>query len=157
MHTLGDVITAALIVAALIVVPYKLLKAWVWPLVRPIIMSRYVAVPAPNKKSSSHRPYATEQAGTIDRNSVPDLAEQIGNTPDDDLLDILAQVRTVTGEYRYAESRIARFIGGRVEDRITQVRAARGIPSAYHTPIAQRRTAAAFPQDDPDLVYQPPN
>lgn len=36
MQTLGDVITAGLILAALIVVPYKLVKAWVWP----SIMSR---------------------------------------------------------------------------------------------------------------------
>lgn len=36
MQTLGDVITALIILAALIVVPYKIAKAWLWPL----IMSR---------------------------------------------------------------------------------------------------------------------
>lgn len=40
MQTLGDVITAGLILAALIVVPYKLAKAWLWPYVKPLIMSR---------------------------------------------------------------------------------------------------------------------
>jgi hypothetical protein len=43
------------------------------------------------------------------------------------LLDALSQVRTDDGEYRFAESRIGRFIGGRLEDRIAQVREVRGV------------------------------
>lgn len=38
MNTLGEVITVALIAAALIVVPYKLAKAWVWPYLRPLLV-----------------------------------------------------------------------------------------------------------------------
>ena len=40
MQTLGDVVTAGLILAALIVVPYKIAKAWLWPYLKPLIMSR---------------------------------------------------------------------------------------------------------------------
>jgi hypothetical protein len=40
MQTLGDVVMAGLIFAALIVVPYKIAKAWLWPAIKPLIMSR---------------------------------------------------------------------------------------------------------------------
>lgn len=38
VHDLGDLITLGLVVAALIVVPYKIAKAWIWPLIvgRPV-------------------------------------------------------------------------------------------------------------------------
>jgi hypothetical protein len=120
------------------------------------VMSRRAPVPAPVPIAREHRSYAVEQAGTRSAEALPDLVEQLGNVTDDTLLDILSHVRTADGEYRYAESRIARFIGGRTEDRIAQVRQARGIPTEYRTPIANRPTKAAF-YDDPDLVYQPPN
>lgn len=41
MQTLGDVITAGLIIAALLVVPYKLAKVWIWPIIRPIVVSLF--------------------------------------------------------------------------------------------------------------------
>jgi hypothetical protein len=46
---------------------------------------------------------------------------------DDVLLEALSQVRNSDGEYRFAESRIGRFASGRLEDRIAQVRDARGV------------------------------
>lgn len=80
MHTLGDVVTWALVVAAVIVVPYKLAKAWVWPLVRPFIMSRapivdrsYVPVSAPVDQPSTN----TRQPIVMPDNAVN--AELSGN------------------------------------------------------------------------------
>lgn len=76
------------------------------------------------------RSYAVEQPrerpGTEAGNDVPGLADQLGTLDDDQLLDILAELRDEAGEYRFAESRVAKFIGGRVEDRLAQVRAVRG-------------------------------
>jgi len=67
-----------------------------------------------------------EQPGTSGGNVFQGLVEQIETLDDDTLLDILAQARDDNGEYRFAESKIGRFVGGRLEDRIAQVRAARG-------------------------------
>ena len=80
--------------------------------------------------TAEQRSYAAEQV----RNS----AEQDSGTAflptihllerctDDERLAILAHLRGPDGEYLYTESRIGRFIGGRTEDRIAQVRELRG-------------------------------
>jgi hypothetical protein len=82
--------------------------------------------------ATEQRSYAaeqpTEQPGTGGRNAVPGLREHLGTLPDDVLLRELALVVSEDGTFKYAESRIAKFIGGRVEDRIAQVRAVRGTP-----------------------------
>ena len=44
---------------------------------------------------------------------------------DDQLLAVLAELIDDTGDWRFAESRVAKFIPGRVEDRLAQVRAIR--------------------------------
>jgi hypothetical protein len=56
---------------------------------------------------------------------VPGLVEQLEAMDDDQLLDILALIGDADGAYRFAESRVAKFIPGRVEDRLTQVREVR--------------------------------
>jgi hypothetical protein len=48
---------------------------------------------------------------------------------DDDLLMLLASVQSADDDYRFADSRIAKFVGGRIEDRVGQVRAMRGKPA----------------------------
>jgi hypothetical protein len=58
MQTLGDVITAGMILAALIVVPYKLAKAWLWP----HIMSRSGGVRSYPLSSSDRRFTAVSSA-----------------------------------------------------------------------------------------------
>lgn len=97
------------------------------------IMSRFApAVPANEQKQREHRSQAAEQrgngaeqpAGTSFR-SVIDYLERCD---DDTLLNILANLSSADGDYRFAESRIAKFIPGRVEDRLAQVRAVRDIP-----------------------------
>jgi hypothetical protein len=111
----------------------------------------------------SHRSYAVEQGseqpGTGGAFHVPPLWEQLGTLSDDELLDILARVVDEDGEPRFAESKIGRFVGGRLEDRIAQVRAVRGVEvetksRQYATPIANRPTKASY--FDPDYPYQAP-
>jgi hypothetical protein len=54
------------------------------------------------------------------------LWEQLEQLSDDELLDVFARMRDASGNPKYADSRIAKFIGGRVEDRTNQVRDVRG-------------------------------
>lgn len=68
----------------------------------------------------------SEQTGSGGAFHVPALWEQLGTLSDDELLDILARVKDANGNPKYADSRIAKFIGGRVEDRTNQVRDVRG-------------------------------
>ena len=70
-----------------------------------------------------------EQSGTEDGNRVPSLVAQLEQLSDEALLDILARLKTPAGEDRFADSRIGKFIGGRVEDRVEQVRAVRAKPA----------------------------
>lgn len=67
-----------------------------------------------------------EPSGTPATEPVPDLVEQLAALDDDALLDILALLPGDGEDWRFAESRIAKFIPGRVEDRLTQVRDIRG-------------------------------
>ena len=96
---------------------------------RPNILSNNEAVPDDDAIDSSHGSEAMEPSrelsGTVGWELVPDLIDQLGTVDDDALLDILAQLRDDVGNYRFAESRIAKFIPGRVEDRLAQVRAVR--------------------------------
>jgi len=77
-----------------------------------------------------HGSHAAERSWELLRteagNDVPDLVEQLEALDDDSLLDLLAQLCDEDGEWRFAESRVAKFIPGRVEDRLAQVRDVRG-------------------------------
>lgn len=88
-------------------------------------------VPENNQRRAEQRSYAVEQGaeqvGTGSMEHVPSLVEQLEQLSDDALLDILARVQDEDGEARFAESRIGRFIGGRLEDRIAEVRKVRGV------------------------------
>lgn len=95
------------------------------------IMSRIFGAAGPIEPiPTEQRSYAVEQRaelpGTEDGNDVPDVLELLEQADDDQLLDILAGLRGEDGGYRFAESRVAKFIGGRVEDRLAQVREIRG-------------------------------
>jgi hypothetical protein len=70
--------------------------------------------------------HSLEQAGSGGAFRVPALWEQLEQLSDDELLDILARMKDSQGNPKYADSRIAKFIGGRVEDRVAQVRDVRG-------------------------------
>ena len=93
------------------------------------VMSRWASIPTLFPNRTEHGSYAVEQGrerpGTEDAEPVPDLVERLERLDDDQLLDILALLRDADGAYRFAESRVAKFIPGRVEDRLTQVREVR--------------------------------
>ncbi len=92
-----------------------------------------VRVPPPLQNADNWRSGAVEQdreqSGTGNGNAVPDPVALLEQLSDDELLDILARVKLPTGGERFADSRIAKFIGGRVEDRVEQVRAVRAKPA----------------------------
>lgn len=83
-------------------------------------------VPSGGSDYSAALDRTSEHAGSVAAFPVPALWEQIGTLSDDDLLDVLARVKAADGKPKYADSRIAKFIGGRVEDRVAQVRDVRG-------------------------------
>jgi hypothetical protein len=95
------------------------------------IMSRFLGAAGPVEPiATEQRSYAVErpreQPGTVAGELVPELLEQLEQLDDDALLDILAGLRGEDGAYRFAESRVAKFIPGRLEDRLAQVRDVRG-------------------------------
>ncbi len=137
------------------------------------IMSRWAIVPVRPGNEREQRSYAAEQGreqpGTGVREHVPDLAEQLGTCSDDELLDILSRVPGADDTYRFAESRVGRFIGGRLEERIAQVRAVRGVAEAEPPgrPLRVRDTGGErvipfvdarrhYVEPDPELRYQDP-
>ena len=91
------------------------------------------SVPAQPQNDGNWRSDAVEQdrepLGTGNGNSVPDPVALLEQLSDDELLDILARVKLPSGGERFADSRIAKFIGGRVEDRVEQVRVVRAKPA----------------------------
>lgn len=113
-----------------------------------MLRSRAVAM-VPNRNTWEQRSYAaerpTERLGTGIGNSVPALAKHLGTLADDQLLAELALVVNADGSFKYADSRIAKFIGGRVEDRVAQVREVRGVvapPKKVATKEYPQRTEA---------------
>jgi hypothetical protein len=135
LQTLGDVVTCGMVIIAVLVLPAAIARAW-WPEVRRagvaligMFMSNPAPVPELPQNRNEHRSYAenrpAEPSGTEERNAVPDLVELLSDLDDDALLDILARLRDADGAYRFAESRVAKFIPGKVEDRLTQVREVR--------------------------------
>lgn len=138
---------------------------WLTDRWRASIMSRRVAVPPPAQTGRERYSYAAEQpaeqAGTEGRELFRTLAEQLSALSEDDRLTVYALMIDDDGEYIYADSRIGRMSGGRLEDRIAQVRNVRGAPTsakpaAYVTPIAGRPTKAAFFETDDGLRYEEP-
>lgn len=94
------------------------------------VMSRIApAVPASTANAMEHRSDAAGQlwngAEPSDGTSFRFVVAYLEQCDDDMLLDILAQLAGADGDYRFAESRVAKFIPGRVEDRLAQVRAVR--------------------------------
>lgn len=67
-----------------------------------------------------------EPPGTDPMEPVPALRSTLARLTDDEMLEELALLPGDVDGYRYADSRIAKFIGGRVDDRLAQVRDVRG-------------------------------
>jgi hypothetical protein len=94
------------------------------------LMSRWsAAVPTKKEDQTEHRSDAAERrgngAGRPTGTSFRSVVDYLEQCDDDLLLDILAQLTSDDGDWRFAESRVAKFIPGRVEERLSQVRAVR--------------------------------
>ena len=93
--------------------------------------------------SAERRSYAveqpTEQPGTAAAFPVPALVAALEQLDDEVLLDILAQLKK-DGCERFADSRIAKFVGGRIEDRVAQVRDVRAKSAPPKQPDARQLT-----------------
>lgn len=93
--------------------------------------------------SAERRSYAveptTEQSGTVPVFPPSAVIATLEQLDDDALLDILAQVKKDGGE-RFTDSRIAKFIGGRIEDRVAQVRDVRAKSAPPKQPDARQLT-----------------
>ena len=79
-------------------------------------MSSGATVPRSAQNEREHRSHAVEQgreqAGTGVQERVPALVAQLETRDNEVLLDVVSQVRDASGDYRFAESRVGRFIGG---------------------------------------------
>lgn len=130
-----DVILGYLGIVALAMLGASMLWSWSRPLRASLaaryLMSRADAAPdAPEQSDGSGRSHATEQPteprGTLSPDRVLRFAELLSDLSDDTLLDVFARVKTPEGEDKWADSRVGKFIGGRLEDRIAAVRDIRG-------------------------------
>ena len=107
------------------------------------LMPSRSAIAAIVPSDGSNRSYAVEpnweRDGSPAALQVPTIAELLEQLSDDELLAEMALVKDANGKLKYADSRIAKFIGGRVEDRITQVRDVRGTEAPPRKPPAVLR------------------
>jgi hypothetical protein len=106
-------------------------------------MSSQPSVPLPAQRLTERGSYAVEPSWERDGSpsvfQVPTIAELLEQLSEDDLLAELALMKDANGNPKYADSRIAKFIGGRVEDRVKQVRDVRGAEAPPSKPAAQLR------------------
>ncbi|HWP90065.1 MAG TPA: hypothetical protein VNM70_19450 [Burkholderiales bacterium] len=117
MQTLGDVITAMLILAALIVVPYKIVKAWLWPVARDSLMSR----------SANRAPEKTDidavSVPVPDTSIIPDSMPRVSAyLTDEEWLILLARQKLRDGKYRLSANEVYRIVGGNRNDVLGIVR-----------------------------------
>ena len=129
MQTLGDVVTAGLILAALIVVPYKIAKAWLWPYLKPMIMSRLAKTP-PQKTDMEAVCIPVEQTDMSDGMDwkMPRISAYL---TDQEFLVFLARQKLRDGKYRLSANKIVDAVGGdrnKTLDVVRQVRAAPEFP-----------------------------
>jgi len=123
----GYIGTATLLTAITIVLVTNR-DSWM-PIARQVMSRLLAAVPERRPRASERRSHAAGQHGNgVERSqgtAFRSVIMYLEQCDDDLLLDILAQLTTVDGDYRFAESRVAKFIPGRVEDRLSAVRAVR--------------------------------
>lgn len=156
MQTLGDVITVALAIVAILVVPYKIAKAWLWPSIKPVVTALFTG-PSVNDNdeimsrlpisdaSSSAAAVRQTPLQTPDRRTIP------VPTPTE-MLDIFKVLRAA-GVNREALRGPWRAAGLPLDNNLWT--AAAPPEDTHTTPIAGRRTSAQFEQD-PELRYEAP-
>lgn len=141
MQTLGDVITAGLILAALIVVPYKLAKAWVWPYVRPLIMSRVASAPLQKTDIEAVSiPVSDTSITTGIDEQMPRISAYL---TDNEFLIFLVRQKLRDGKYRLSANDVYKVIGGNRNEVLDLIRQIRDVPdfSQRTAEQEQKRTA----------------
>ena len=161
MQTLGDVITWALIAAAVVFVPYKIAKAWLWPYIKPMmsvlfggptvkdsdgVMSRTPRAPAPAAPVRGWPEPAEPPAVLADthqsepgepgENEPPCEPARLYRLSRQDEIIILATQRDENGAYRHSANDITKFMGGTAADVKDLIRAVRD-PNPTPDPPAQ--------------------
>jgi hypothetical protein len=140
MQTLGDVVTFVLILAGLIVVPYKLAKAWLWPPVRDLFRSFVTSSGETSEDAktaavSVHVP--VRDTGT-EGGTAWELPRISRHNSDAERIVYLAAQLSPDGKYRFSANKIADLIGGTRADVLEQVKGVRTSPSyAALTPDKQ--------------------
>lgn len=132
MQTLGDVITWGLALAALIVVPYKLAKVWLWPVVKqffvrsPDVMSR-------SEKLSLQKTDAGLILVPVPGTSIEDgtdwqMPRISAYLTDNEFTIFLARQKLRDGKYRLSANKIHDAVGGNRNDVLEIVRQVRAVP-----------------------------
>lgn len=142
LNTLGDVVTCALVVAALAIVPYKLARVWLAPQLRRLagmfLMSRpekvaphaadmdAVYIPVSHTGMNAH---TTAEARDITGDyEMPRIGRRLS---DDEIIALLATQKGVDGaKYRFSANEIALLMKGDRNTRLDQIRAVREGPPA---------------------------
>lgn len=147
MNTLGDVITVAIALAALIIVPYKIVKAW---LSKPRVMSRNentgfrTAYEPPEPiavLADTHQPEPVEPS-VIEPASEPIRLRQL---PRHDLIVLLAVQRKEDGEYLFSANQITTFVGGTAANVKTLIAEVRAEKQEQRPPGRLERPANGWP------------
>lgn len=143
IQTLGDIVTAILIVGGLTVVPYKLAKAWVWPHVRSFIMSCMTGVVPHEPVRTSAEPPDTDavRTSTLEDDRTTSEAPTISHKMSDvDLIAVLTVQKDERGGYRFSANKIADFVGGTRADVLAQIRVIREpSPPVQYQPLNDQR------------------
>lgn len=144
MQTLGDVITWGLIIAALIIVPYKIARAWLWPVVKSFFSSAPVVMSRPAIPDHPVAPLSIQ----TDEKQIPDRPT-ISEPSRNEMLDIFRLMRRY-GIPREEARPILKAAGLKLDNNLWT--AAAPPEDEYTTPIAGRSTKAVF---DADYPYEP--
>jgi len=147
MQTLGDAITWGLIIAALIVVPYKIAKAWLWPVVKDFFVS---APDVMSRSEDDDRPVALSAL----RQTAPtdNRPREVALISRDVMLDMFRLLREYNVPREKARS-VLKAAGLPLDNNLWT--AAAPDDDTHLTPIAGRPTKAQFEQD-PDMAYEAP-
>lgn len=126
MQTLGDVVTAGLILAALIVVPYKVVKAWLWPYIKSVIMSRLAN--ETTKKTDIEAVSIPVSDTSIEAGIDEQMPRVTAYLTDDEFLIFLARQKLRDGKYRLSANDIYKVVGGNRNEVLDTVRQVRDVP-----------------------------
>lgn len=157
METLGDMITLLLVVAALIVVPYKLARVWVFPHARQllalfimsrneekegapeVIPERYM-VPVPSTDTSASTNESVPPKETTEETEEAWELPRVSRYLDDKSIVVMLATQKKGGKYRFGANEIYNLVKGSRGDVLAIIRQVREAPADYpeRTPEQQQ-------------------